>query len=198
MGREVALTDSCEKISEIYRDYHRLITAVALKVYKDGYYAQDVLQDTMLKISQSSVLERLDYMNNQEHLKNYIIRIARCRAIDKYNELIQDKDMISLDTCYDSAGINCKWDLSTHFEDDIECRERMSLIIECIDSLPEIYRQVIRDKVFEHMDTTYIASVYGITEASVRKRFQRARRLLMNKLVQVRIIEERECRKLGY
>lgn len=191
-------TDSCERISDIYKDYHRLITSVALKVYRDSCYAQDVLQDTMLKILQSSVLQRLDNMNNQEHLKNYIVRIARCRAVDRYNELIQDKDTISLETCYDSTGINCKWDLSTHYEDSIECKERIYLIIECIESLPDIYSQVIKDKVFGHLDTTYIASAYGITEASVRKRFQRARKLLMNKLVQVRIIEERECRKFGY
>ena len=170
--------------------------SVAMKVYRDKYYAQDVLQDTMLKLSQSSVLERLSCMNNQEHIKNYIMRIARCRAIDRYNELIQNKDMISIDECYDNTG--CKKELITHFVDCIENRERISIIIECIDSMPDIYKQVIKDKLFEQMDTAYIANMYGITEASVRKRFQRARKILMNKLVQVKIIEERECRKLGY
>ena len=192
------LGDYHKQISGIYNEYHQLIISVALRVYRDVFYAQDVLQDTMLKISQRSVLNRISCMNNSQHIKNYISKVARCKAIDRYQELAQEKDIISLEHCYDSVGMNNIWVNYYDYETSLEVRERIKLIIECIEGLPDIYSQILRLKVFEGIDTHIIAKMYGITDSTVRKRLQRARELLRDKLVEVCVISEEEYNRLGY
>lgn len=192
------LGDYHNQILGIYKEYHRLIISVALHIYRDSFYAQDVLQDTMLKISHRSILNRLSCMNNSQHIRNYIIKIARSRAIDRYQSLIADKEIISLEQYCDASDMADKNLICRDFQTDIEMQERIKLIVECINSLPDIYRQIIRSKVFAGMNTQGIALLYGITEATVRKRLQRARELLKDRLIEVRIIDSGVKEKLGY
>lgn len=190
--------DYHQQISGIYKEYHQLIISVALRVYRDIFYAQDVLQDTMLKISHRSVLNRISCMNNSQHIKNYILKVARCIAIDRYQELVQSKDIISLEHCCDCVELNNPWGNYYDLQTMLETREKIGIIIECIEELPDKYSDVLMCKVFEGMDTHGIARMYGITEATVRKRLQRARELLKDRLIEVRVIEGAKYNRLGY
>jgi RNA polymerase sigma-70 factor (ECF subfamily) len=96
------------------------------------------------------------------------------------------------------VALNNIWVNRCDYETSIEVREKIQVIIECIEGLPTIYSQILRLKVFEGMDTHGIARVYGITEATVRKRLQRARELLRDKLVEACVIGEDEYNRLGY
>ena len=60
----------------------------------------------------------------------------------------------------------------------------LSEIEDKLDGLPEKYRKIVRYLVIDEYSTKETASLLGITEANVRKRYERARRMLSSSLNQ--------------
>lgn len=188
--------DYSNQLSALYREYRSLIIAAALRIHWDYTYAQEVLQDTMLKVSSDCVMHRIENMNSKTYIKNYVLKIARSKAIDRYNKMMEDNQIISLEQ--QCVGVGGKRYIDSSFEEELISKEKVRMIIACVNNLPEIYRQVIRYKVFEQMDTEGIANLYGISKDTVRKRLQRARQLLRCSLEQAALLDSRSIQRRGY
>ncbi len=173
--------DYHKQILGIYNEYHRLITTVALRVNNDNQFAQEVLQDTMLRISQRSVLDRLAGIKNPEHKKNYILKIAKNIALDINRKNTEDGKVLSLEHLYGNVTYSGIWGKNS-YDYNLETREKINLILECIDELPDMYRHILRLRALEELDTALIAKRCNISKETARKRLERARRLLTKKL----------------
>lgn len=131
----------------------------ACSMLKDYPEAEDVVQDTLLKLW--SKKEILSNYKSFEALSFVILR----RLI--LNKLRADGNKVSI------SEIQEKFDSFHHYEEDF-CDE----ILEGLEALPTIEQAVMRMKHLEGMETEEIASLIGSNPGAVRTALSRARKKL--------------------
>ncbi len=150
-----------DSLAFVYRAYGRVIYSIAYQLTRSSHDAEDVLQDTMLKIA-----EKANLYTKGKSPRAWVLAIAHNLALDK---LRSSKGAQSVDLLDDDqlpeVGI-CG--------DDTICVE----VAEALGTLTTNERLIVEMKVYRGMSHSEIASVMGCTAFAVRKRYSRA----MNKL----------------
>ncbi len=142
---------------EIYNRYSVKIYTYCRKVLKNTAAADDIFQDTFTNFYESIKKEK-----TMTNLNGYLIRIARNLCISekhKKNNQILNVEDYSIPT-YDKSYDN---------------KQLMDLLDTALESLPEIYREVIIFKEFMNMTYNEIAEVLNINMPMVRIRIYRAK-----------------------
>lgn len=156
-----------KKMEELYEIYEQKIYSVAYLILNNVQQAEDVVQETFITLYNN--LEKLNSLDIQE-IKLYILRIAKNKAIDSYRknkrqgELLEEYQRESLEIADENVE---EWEQRVMSENQID-----TLLIVLSDS----YRQVFKYKVFYNLSYKEISKLMGITEANVRKQFERARK----------------------
>ncbi len=140
-------------LSVIYRQYGKMIFSVALQIVKQKSDAEDVLQDTMLKILKSAHGYR-----KGSNPKAWVLAIARSCALDK---LKKRGNALALDAIEGEPLFT---------EDNVE----FIYVHEALSRLSDEERLIIKLRYYAELDHKEIARVFGITHATARKRCQRA------------------------
>ncbi len=187
------VNDAHDKILEIYNNYNRLIYSMGLKYFNDEYYAEEVLQDTMLTILNPCVLSNVTEIDS-ERTKAYILSITRSRAADIYRRKRREAKIREKEELYSVGEIVDLESVSA----GLLAEENSKCIILCIDDLPEKYRQTVRYRIFYKYSFEKIAEIFGISEAAARKRMQRARNILAKKLMIRKILDKSEALEYKY
>ena len=144
--------DEIERIMEQYGDILYRLCVVALKNESD---AEDVVQDTILKLYQKS-----PHFRDEEHRKAWLIRVAtnQCRDLLRFR--------------------------IRHPQIDEEYLEKISVdspdsgILEALADLPEKYRIVLMLYYVEECSVKEIAGIICRTSSAVKMRLQKGRKLL--------------------
>lgn len=187
------VNDAHDKILEIYKFYNRLIYSMGLKYFNDRYYAEEVLQDTMLTILNPNVLSNISEITS-ERTKAYILSITRSRATDLYRRKTRTEQIQKKEEEYKA------WECheANSAEPKFLGMENAKSIILCISGLPERYRQIVIYRVFYELNFARIAKICNISEAAARKRMQRARNILAKRLIDNDILDKREALEYKY
>lgn len=156
------------------REMRPVIVAHATRITGSADEAEDVAQDTLLKLW--SMRQNLDSYNS---LRSLAIVITRNECIDRLRHS-GTTGAVSLDKVEISA------DRKSEADSRIEADEYADVTNRILDSLPPSWQVVMRMRHVEDMETEEIARLIGSTEQSVRVILSRARRRIKDIFVNLR------------
>ena len=152
--------------NELYR--------LALRITLDHAEAEDVVQETMLK-----VWSRRERWDEIESIEAFCLTICRNQALDKtrrmgrQDESLSEEDHQTADNSYASNP-----------EEHAMHQDRLQLIRRLIDSLPEKQRTVMLLRETENKSYKEIADIMDISEEQVKVNLFRARQAIKQKYIE--------------
>jgi len=165
---------------ELIRPCERSIYFLVYSLLKNEAEAEDVAQETVIKVYQN-----LGKFRGESQFRTWVLSIARNEGLARLRK-IGNRREDSLDAeSDDQTGDYTPAILTSWREVPVEALEQKELgaiMRTAIEGLPEIYRNVVLLRDIEEMDIRETAAALGITEASVKVRLHRARALLQRVL----------------
>ncbi|MDD5595100.1 MAG: sigma-70 family RNA polymerase sigma factor [Candidatus Omnitrophica bacterium] len=161
-------------IEEIFRQYNHKIYRLAISLSRNEKDAQDILQNTFIKI-----IKNLKYFRSQSNISTWIYRIA-------YNEsLMFLRKKYSQSRAYSRVSLNQKKELPGMFfnwpklpDEQLLEKELKDRLDSSISNLPIKYRMPLLLHNMEDLPIKEAAKVLGIKTNSFKTRLHRSRRLI--------------------
>lgn len=172
--------DDIALVEMLYDRYEQRIYKIAYSVLNDSYQAEDAVSETFIKLIKNA---HSIWTMDQKKMDAYITKLARNTAVDQYRRNKREiSRIVSVDTETDRES-----EISENpIEDMISTLGSSQRVRELVDSLPGKYRDVIICIVLYELSGRETALMLGISEGTVRKRYERAKKLLKKKLSTVK------------
>jgi RNA polymerase sigma-70 factor (ECF subfamily) len=156
-------------LTALVRAYSGLLYRVALSVLRNTAEAEDVVQDTFVR-----VLQQGRRLSDVREMRPWLVRIAWNLAIDRKRRVPVEQ----MDDVF-AAGM-----VSREMAADEALAEagRMRAVMDAIDRLPRKEREALLLSAMEELSTAEIGAVLGRSESSVRSLLFRARGHLRERL----------------
>lgn len=167
------LNDNAAQV-EVYRRYYRSMYNIALRLLDDSSEAEDVMQESFL-----SAFQKLNSYSGNVTFGAWLKRIVINRSLDVIKAR---KAIISLDAVPEVADDESEGGYVTY--KDISADD----IRKCIQALPEGYRIVLSLYLIEGYDHDEIAQILGVTSATSRTQYHRARKKLVGMLNELKAV----------
>ena len=148
--------------NELYR--------LALRITLNPAEAEDVVQDTMVK-----VWNRREHWDDIESIEAFCLTICRNIAIDKVKKAENQNQSLSDEHDVPDSSY------TSNPEEQALQRDRIRQIRRLIDSLPEKQRSCMQLRDFEGKSYKEIAAILGISEEQVKVNIFRARQTVKQK-----------------
>ena len=156
------------KFTDLYIKYSKLMKYAALQKLDDEQLAEDAVHNAFLNIIKSFyMVEDVD----SHKTKRLLVVVTENVAIDMLRKS-KRYSKISYEELEPILSIE------PEMLDNIAVQE----LVEKITELPEIYRNVLELRAYHGLSDKQISAVLGIEYATVRKRLERARSMLAEKL----------------
>ena len=152
--------------NELYR--------LALRITLDHAEAEDVVQETMIK-----VWNRREQWAKIESIEAFCLTICRNLALDKTRRMGRQDESLSEET-HETADHS----YASNPEEHAMQQDRIRLIRRLVDSLPEKQRSIMLLRETEGKSYKEIAEVMEITEEQVKVNLFRARQILKQKYIE--------------
>ncbi len=152
-------------IEKCYKLYEQKMYQAAYRILHDSGLAEDAVQEAFLKL-----MKRRIYFEDaqSDDCKRYMITVIKHSSIDIYNKKKKEQEMI----CFFNEDAKTT-DLSNQKDMWTDAD-----IQELIADLPPKYYAVVNDLTVKNLSVKETAAELGITDAAVRKRFERAKLML--------------------
>ena len=155
-------------IEDCYELYEQKMFRVALSVLHDESLAEDAVQDAFLQLIKHKVFfPKAD----SDDCKRYIITVIKNASINIYNKRKNENKIVSFTENLEEVISSEAVELDIEQDDGAVCTP-------LINSLPEKYHDVIECLVLRDYTVKETADKLGISEANVRKRYERAKKLM--------------------
>ena len=164
-GDQSAISQLIDRHSRRVRDYIRMMV-------KDRDLADDILQDTLIKVVR--VIDEGRYVDSGKFL-SWILRIAHNQVIDHFRREKQQKQLTEADAGYDVLG-TIRFSEST-VEDRMVSDQIAADIRALIEELPAEQREVVKMRYYANLTFKEIAEA---TDVSVNTALGRMRYALIN------------------
>ena len=157
---------------EIYNRYYKAMYNVALRIVKDSFEAEDIMQDSFL-----SAFTKLDSINDTVTFGSWLKRIVINNSIyhfnknNKYENVPFEKVMYKMEDGH--HGID---------RDYSNSNEKVNLVLKTIDSLKDNYRIALTLHLIEGYDYEEIGGIMNLSYANCRTTISRAKESLRQKL----------------
>ena len=154
---------------QIYKDYYRAMYNTSLRILKDEFEAEDIMQEAFL-----TAFTKLDTFIGEVTFGAWLKRIVINNSLTqlKKNNKYQDVKMEVIK------------DTSIEIEDAIDYTSlHASKVLERLNSLKDNYRVVLTLNLIEGYDYEEIAQILGYTNENVRTTISRAKKKLKQQLV---------------
>ncbi|MBS1802904.1 MAG: sigma-70 family RNA polymerase sigma factor [Acidobacteria bacterium] len=165
---------------ELIRPCERSIYFLLFSILKSETEAEDVAQETVIKVYQN-----LDKFRGDSQFRTWVLSIARNEGLGRLRKITNRRED-SLDAETDEQTGDYTPAILTSWREipaeALEQKELGNLLRKAIEGLPEIYRNVVLLRDIEELDIRESAAVLKISEASVKVRLHRARALLQREL----------------
>ena len=158
-------TDVLPLKNELYR--------LALRITLNPAEAEDTVQDTMIK-----VWNRREQWDEIESIEAFCLTICRNLALDKAKK--SEAQNIQLDDSHDPPDHS----YASNPEEQTVQHDRIQLVRQLIDSLPEKQRSCIQLRDIEGKSYKEIAAVMDISEQQVKVNIFRARQAIRQKYLE--------------
>lgn len=158
-------------IEDCYRLYENKMYYVAYGILHDEGLAEDAVQDAFLRLMKREV-----HFTSAESddCKRYIITVIRNASINIYNKKKRESEFLYL--IDNDERIESSAEMIPEAEDDWK---------EIMKGLPQKYYDVVYYLVIKDYSTRETARKLNITEANVRKRYERAKVMMRKELMSV-------------
>ncbi len=164
-GDQSAISQLIDRHSRRVRDYIRMMV-------KDRDLADDILQDTLIKVVR--VIDEGRYVDSGKFL-SWILRIAHNQVIDHFRREKQQKQLTEADAGYDVLG-TLRFSEPT-VEDRMVSDQIAADIRALIEELPAEQREVVKMRYYANLTFKEIAEA---TDVSVNTALGRMRYALIN------------------
>jgi RNA polymerase sigma-70 factor (ECF subfamily) len=164
-GDSAAISQLIERHSRRIRDYIRMMV-------KDADVADDVLQETLIKVVR--VIDEGRYVDNGKFL-SWVLRIAHNQVIDYFRSQKSQRTVSESDAGYNVLG-TLRF-AERNVEDRMISEQIEADVRRMIDSLPEEQREVVMMRYYAGMSFQEIADQ---TEVSINTALGRMRYALIN------------------
>lgn len=173
------LIEACKKGDskaqvEIYKRYYKAMYNIALRIINDTAEAEDVMQESFL-----SAFQKLETFSGTVAFGAWLKKIVINRALDAIKGR---KTLISLEhvpeLTEESGG-----------DSYLDYRElNINMVKQAMYALPDGYRVVLSLYLVEGYDHDEISEILGITNATSRTQYHRARKQLAKKLNELKAV----------
>ncbi len=161
-----------EKLTELYRLYEKPLYRIALAVLHDHGQAEDAVSEAFCRVIRH--IRRLGAPDAPQ-TKAYMIRTIRSTAFSQYRKNQREAERLSpLEDAHNAIP-----DRNNSIEQRIEHRSLLETLASLLGILHEDDRQIVVWHGRDGISFTSIADRLGMTEAAVRKRYERARKRMM-------------------
>ncbi len=165
---------------DLIRPSERSIYFLLFSLLRNEAEAEDAAQETVIKVYQN-----LKNFRGDARFRTWVLSIARNEGLGRLRKAASRRED-SLDAETDEqTGDYTPAVLTSWREVPYEALERKelgALLRQAVESLPEIYRNVVLLRDIEEMDVRETAAALGVTEGAVKVRLHRARALLQREL----------------
>lgn len=151
-----------------------LLFRVALRITLNHAEAEDVVQETMIK-----VWNRREQWDQIENMEAFTTTICRNLALDRMKRMDNQSLSLTADE-HDAPDISA----AANPEQQAVARDRIELVRQLIDKLPEKQRTCMQLRDIEGKPYKEIATVMGITEQQVKVNIFRARQTIKKQFQQ--------------
>jgi len=153
----------------IYKLYYKSMYNTSLRILNDTLEAEDVIQEAFL-----SAFEKIGTYRQEVSFGAWLKRIVINRSLDhlKKRKMILEPVEEKFDVADESGQENGS--LSEE-----ELREKLEIIRNAIDSLPDGYRIILSLYLLEGYDHDEIAGILNISPSTSRSQYARARKKLL-------------------
>lgn len=166
-------------IETCYKLYEQRMYQVARSILRDSGMAEDAVQEAFLKLMKSDI-----YFADaaSDDCKRYLITVIKHASITVYNQKQKERETMYL----------CDKDELAKEPAAIYEEPYLEQIRELIGDLPPKYSAVVNCLILENLSVKETAEKLGITEANVRKRFERSKVMLRTILEGGKMYETRK------
>jgi RNA polymerase sigma factor (sigma-70 family) len=169
----------------LLRRHNQTLYRVIRSYLKDLDEVQDVMQNAYLK-----AFDKLSKFRGDASFSTWLIRIGINEALVRLNAAKKGKTVYLDPFLEENNNVIQIPDKQMNPEKAFIRQEAKQLLERAIDNLPEKYRVVYVLKEIEGMESTQIEETLGLTDANVKVRLHRAKKLLKESLYQLSINRE--------
>jgi RNA polymerase sigma factor (sigma-70 family) len=148
--------------------YKDMVFTLSLKMLKDREEAEEVSQDTFVKVYQS-----ISKFNGESKFSTWIYKVAFNTCLDRLKKNKRSQPIAGLDEFTEQEAISLM-----NVLDSIEERERKQMIQDCLHGLPGEDSFLLTLYYFEEHPLEEIAKIIGINPNNVKIRLYRSRKKL--------------------
>ena len=158
---------------DIYDQYYAKVRKFILTLVKDEWVADDLIQETFLKIQQN-----LAALRDPSKLSSWIFRIAYNLCQDHFRKMKSSRKKGEIDGEELDDLKEALIEKGTDIQKELEQRQMGECVQNQINLLPDSLRTVLL--LFDIMEFSHqeIADIFGITVKNVKVRLHRARKRL--------------------
>lgn len=160
--------DDKSAFEKLYRTYRHEMYGIAYSILHNKEDAEDAVHQAFLQISCD--FDKVRSIPCHE-MRAYIVIIIRNASINIYNS---NKKREERTTEIQDEAVIIEVDFFEKFDFD--------MLVERISELPQMYKDVLFLRYLEDFSTKEISAILGIPESTVRKRTERAKKLLKEAL----------------
>ena len=177
LGRSVSQSEcdtanTLAEISSLATEHSALLFRVAFSVLRHASDAEDVVQETFLRI-----LKHQKKLASVENTRVWLVRIAWNLALDRKRRL---RAIPLVEEAEEILGNHPSGEATV--EVTLGAAESCARILRMIDNLPRKEQEVLRLSAIEELATPEIAAILKATESSVRSCLFRARQRLRERM----------------
>lgn len=170
--------DPQRAFDELFARYHKGVLANINKYVRDSSDAEDICMEAFEK-----AFRQISTYKSGNKFSTWLLAIARNTAIDhgdRERSKLRKVEKTSLDPAdEDVAKVP---DDTDNPEDEVINSEKHEKFMRCIDSLPELYREVATLRLVDNLGCKEIAEKTGLLVNTVKTRIKRAKEMMADKM----------------
>ena len=195
MSKKKNIAPNVSFIEECYRLYEQKMYRVAYRILNDEGQAEDAVSEAFIRLMKKDVFFE---DAESDDCKRYIIKVIKNVSINIYNKNKREQELIYLSDREDTYGgkiqkadyfgVSNKTDKIYDIIDHASSlNDPASIIVnmeleEYISYLPDKYYDVIDCLIYKNLSVKETSVELNISEVNVRKRFERAKAMLRNRV----------------
>ena len=163
-----------DRFEQLYLLYRKKMYYVANSILHDTYEAEDAVHNAFIAIARN--LKSIKDIKSSDTVA-YVCRAAKNMALNIY---AKKSKQYQYERSLDESEI--AQSTSSYYEDELQAaciKHKSEIIIQCINLLPCIYREVLYSHYVEEQSASKIAKTLGLNTATVKKRLVRGKKQLL-------------------
>lgn len=165
--------------TSLYLNYQNMMFGIAQNILHDSGLSEDAVNTAFLNIINHFEFART---RDEEKIKGYIIVVVQNAAKQIHNKqkkyLFIKKTDCEYDCNYESNFFAKASKIDDNFDDKID----YTFVLDAIKEMPSIYSEVLLLRFYHGCSSKEAGKILGINETTVRKRIERARIILREKI----------------